>query len=112
MRFHCRHQSAGRLSFSTRRCANVIITVARLHNECVRRLTGLPAPGKDDYVNEDCGDNPRDQNERNEDNDNDRITSSSIKSLITIREGNCVIWCQMFVKSEFTLDSALVCNID
>ena len=68
MRFRCLHKSAGHLSFSPRRCANVIIATARIHNKCVRRRIGLPAPGDDDW-NEDRDDNPRDQNERNEDNE-------------------------------------------
>ena len=41
MRFRCLHKSAGHLSFSPRRCANVIIATARLHNKCVRRRIGL-----------------------------------------------------------------------
>ena len=68
MRFRCLHKSAGHLSFSPRRCANVIIATARLHNKCVRRRIGLPAPGEDNG-NEDRDDNPRDHNERNEDNE-------------------------------------------
>ena len=43
---------------SPRRCANVIIATARLHNKRVRWRIGLPAPGKGDYVNEDRDDNP------------------------------------------------------
>ena len=66
MRFRCLHKSAGHFSFSPRRCANIIIATARLHNKCVRWRIGLPSPGDHD-VNEERGDNRRDQNDRNGD---------------------------------------------
>ena len=49
-------------------CANVIIATARLHNKCVRRRIGLPAPGDDDG-DDDRDDNPCDHQERHEDNE-------------------------------------------
>ena len=80
MRFRCLHKSAGHLSFSPRRCANVIIATARLHNKCVRRRIGLPAPGDDDG-DDDRADNPCDHQERNEDNEGRVVRERLISSV-------------------------------
>ena len=73
-------QTAGHLSFSPRRCANVIIAAARLHNKCVRRRIGLPAPGDDDG-DDDRDDNPCDHQERNEDNEGRVVRERLISSV-------------------------------
>ena len=59
MRFRCLHKSAGHLSF--RRCANVIIATARLHNKCIRRHIDLPMANDADLDNNDDEENDRDQ---------------------------------------------------
>ena len=80
MRFRCLHKSAGHLSFSPRRCANVIIATAHLHNKCVRRRIGLPASGDDDG-DDDRDDNPCDHQERNEDNEGRVVRERLIASV-------------------------------
>ena len=61
MRFRCLHKSAGYLSFRPRRCANVIIATARLHNKCIRRHIDLPMANGADLDNNDDEENDRDQ---------------------------------------------------
>ena len=63
-----------------RRCVNVIIATARLHNKCVRRRIGLPAPGDDDG-DDDRDDNPCDHQERKEDNEGRVVRERLIASV-------------------------------
>ena len=57
-----------------------VCAMARLHNKCVRRHIGLPAPG-DDYGDDDRDDNPCDHQERNEDNEGRVVRERLIASV-------------------------------